>query len=270
MILPILISVFLSFTKFNGFQLPTLNGIENYIKLFKDKTFAESMKNTLLFVLITVPGQTVFSLAIAAILAAKFRNPFGEFIRGTLFIPVLCSAALIGSVFYYLFASDSESAVNTLLAMFGLAKVNWLGQRSTALIVICLVTVWKNIGYFLVIFYASIMDVPRSYYEAAKIDGATNMQQFWHITLPGIRSVLELVISLGTIWAFQFFDLVFIMTKGGPGKATMSPVLEIYNEGFQSYNMGYASAIAVVLSIVIFVVTMIQRRLFHEKAGGDA
>lgn len=268
MVLPILISFFLSFTKFNGFQIPTFLGIENYAKLFKDKDFAAAMKNTIIFVLVTVPLQTAFALAIAAVIAAKFRNPFGEFIRGTLFIPVLCSAALVGSVFYYLFASDSEATINMLLAMFGMDKVNWLGKRATSLAVICLVTVWKNVGYFLVIFYASIMDVPRSYYEAARIDGASNMQQFWHITLPGIKSVLFLVITLGTIWAFQVFDLTFVMTKGGPGNATMSPVLEIYNQGFLNHTMGYASAIAVVLSLVIFAVTIIQRKLFGEKAGG--
>lgn len=268
-ILPIIMSLLLSFTKYSGFDSPVWNSGANYKELFTSRDFIVSMKNTFIFVVVSVPAQTIISLLLAAILAANFRNSLGEFVRGALFIPVLCSSVLAGTVFYYLFASNADAAMNVLLSVFGIEKQNWLGQRNTALAIVCIVSVWKNIGYYLVIFYAGIMDVPSTLYEAARCDGATPIQQFLHITLPGIRSVLYLVITLGTIWGFQLFDLTYIMTKGGPGNATMTPGLLLYNEAFNSYRMGYACAVACVLALVILAVTVIQRIAFNEKAGGE-
>jgi multiple sugar transport system permease protein len=233
--------------------------------MFKDKKFLASMKNTFVYVLATVPLQTILSLVVAAILAEKFKNAFGEFIRGTMFIPVLCSAVIAGNLFFYLFASDKNAVINSMLMLFGLDKVNWLGKSDTAMLVICMVAVWKNVGYFLVIFYAAIMDVPKSLHEAARIDGASPMQRFFNITMPSIRPVLYLVITLSTIWAFQVFDITMVMTKGGPGTATMSPVLLVYNYAFSDHRMGYASAIACLLAVVIFVISMLQKLVFREE-----
>lgn len=235
--------------------------------MFKDKDFRVSMANTLVFVLVTVPLQTILALILAAILADKYRNPFGELIRGTMFVPVLCSASIAGTIFFYIFSSDSESVANLVMGMLGFPAVNWLGQRGTALAVVCIVNIWKNVGYFLVILYAGIMDVPKSLYEAARCDGATTIQQFFHVTLPSIKPILYLVISLGTIWAFQTFDITYVMTRGGPGNATLSPVLIVYETAFSTRKMGYACAVACALSVLIFVVTILQRKLFNEKAG---
>jgi len=268
-IAPIFISLALSFMSFNGFNTPTWVGIKNYARMFKDVEFLTSMKNTLIFVLVTVPIQTAIALVLAAILADQFRNPFGEFVRGTTFIPVLCSASIAGTIFFYLFSSEAEGAVNLLLSVFGIDKINWLGQRETALAVICIVNIWKNVGYFMVMLYAGIMDVPKSLYEAAKCDGANGIQQFCHITVPSIKAILYLVVTLSTIWAFQTFDITYVMTHGGPGNATISPVLIVYETAFSTRKMGYACAVACVLSLLIFVITIIQRRLFNEKAGGE-
>ena len=264
-ILPIFISVGLSFMKFNGFNTPSFIGFKNYIDMFKDPDFVQSMKNTFIFVLLTVPLQTVLSLTFAAIIAENFKNPFGEFIRGTMFIPVLCSASIAGTLFYYLFASDAEAAVNSFLAIFGIAKQNWLGQKSTALLVVALTSIWKDVGYYLVIFYASIMDVPVSLYEAAKVDGASAWQRFFYVTLPSIKPVLFLVITLSTIWGFQVFDITYTMTRGGPGNATLSPVLIVYETAFSTRKMGYACAVACILAICIFIITIIQRKAFKDK-----
>ena len=264
-ILPIFISAALSLTDFSGFNEPTYVGLKNYVDMFQDKKFLASMKNTFVYVIATVPLQTVISLVVAAILAEKFRNPFGEFIRGTMFIPVLCSAVIAGNLFFYLFASDKEAIVNSLLLLLGMDKVNWLGKSGTAMLVICIVAIWKNVGYFMVIFYAAIMDVPQNLHDAARVDGASPMQRFIHITMPGIRPVLYMVITLSTIWAFQVFDITMVMTKGGPGVATMSPVLLVYNYAFSDHRMGYASAIACLLAVVIFVISMLQKLVFREE-----
>lgn len=265
-ILPIFISAALAFTEFNGFAMPKFVGLQNFKTILADKKFLVSMKNTFIYVLVTVPLQTIFSLCLAAILAEKFRNPFGEAIRGTMFIPVLSSAVIAGNLFYYLFASDAEAIVNSLLNLIGLSKVNWLGKSNTAMMVICIVAIWKNVGYFMVIFYAAIMDVPKTLHEAARVDGASPMQRFLHVTLPGIRPVTILVITLSTIWAFQVFDITMVMTKGGPGYGTMSPVLLVYNYAFVEHRMGYASAIACLLAIVILAVTLIQKLTIKEEA----
>ena len=264
-ILPIFISAFLSLTEFTGFNKPVYIGCKNYVDMFQDKKFQASMKNTFVYVLATVPVQTLLSLIVAAILAEKFRNPFGEFIRGTMFIPVLCSAVIAGNLFFYLFASDKESIMNSLMTLLGFDKVNWLGKSATAMLVICIVAVWKNVGYFMVIFYAAIMDVPKTLHEAARVDGASPIQRFLNITMPSIRPVLYLVITLSTIWAFQVFDITMVMTKGGPGVATMSPVLLVYNYAFSDHRMGYASAIACLLAVVIFVISMLQKLVFREE-----
>lgn len=264
-VLPIFISVALSLTDFSGFDEPSFVGFKNYVDMFKDKKFLASMKNTFVYVMVTVPLQTILSLVVAAILAEKFRNPFGEFIRGTMFIPVLCSAVIAGNLFFYLFASDKNAVINSMLMLFGLDKVNWLGKSNTAMLVICMVAIWKNVGYFMVIFYAAIMDVPQNLHEAARIDGASPMQRFFNITMPSIRPVLYLVITLSTIWAFQVFDITMVMTKGGPGTATMSPVLLVYNYAFTDHRMGYASAIACILAVVIFVISMLQKLVFKEE-----
>lgn len=264
-ILPIFISAALSLMDFSGFNEPAFIGFKNYVDMFQDKKFLASMKNTFIYVIATVPLQTILSLVVAAILAEKFRNPFGEFIRGTMFIPVLCSAVIAGNLFFYLFASDKEAIVNSLLALLGFDKVNWLGKSATAMLVICIVAIWKNVGYFMVIFYAAIMDVPQTLHDAARVDGASPMQRFLHITMPGIRPVLYLVITLSTIWAFQVFDITMVMTKGGPGVATMSPVLLVYNYAFSDHRMGYASAIACLLAVVIFVISMLQKLVFKEE-----
>lgn len=264
-ILPIFISAFLSLTEFTGFNKPVYIGFKNYVDMFQDKKFQASMKNTFVYVLATVPVQTLLSLIVAAILAEKFRNPFGEFIRGTMFIPDLCSAVIAGNLFFYLFASDKESIMNSLMTLLGFDKVNWLGKSATAMLVICIVAVWKNVGYFMVIFYAAIMDVPKTLHEAARVDGASPIQRFFNITMPSIRPVLYLVITLSTIWAFQVFDITMVMTKGGPGVATMSPVLLVYNYAFSDHRMGYASAIACLLAVVIFVISMLQKLVFREE-----
>lgn len=268
-VLPILISIYLSFCKYNGFKAPEWVGFQNYIDMWNNRDFRMSMKNTLIYVVATVPITIVISLVLAAVLAANFQNPFGEFTRGTMFIPVLCSATLAGTLFYYLFSSDAASVANSIVAMFGLDKINWLGERNTAMAVVCIVGIWKNVGYYLVIFYAGIMDVSKNLYEAASVDGASPIQQFFHITLPGIKPIMYLVVTLCIIAAFQVFDVTYVMTNGGPGNATISPVLLIYKQAFSSHKMGLASAMAIALAIIIFIVTMIQRALMEEKDGED-
>ncbi len=263
-IMPILMTFYFSLSKYTGLQGPFFIGVQNFLEAFKDLGVRAALKNTLVFVIASVPLQVVLSLWIAALLAAHFRNRFGELVRGALFIPVLCSSTLVGIIFAYLFASDAGSFANMIANLFGAEKINWLGSEKTALGVIIFVNTWKSVGYYLVIFYAGIMDIPTELYEASEVDGASKKQQFFYVTLPNLRNVLFMVITVCTIWSFQIFDLAYVMTAGGPGYATTSLVYQMYTQGFRGFNFGYASAIAVLLFCVVLIMNIIQRTLMKE------
>ena len=255
---PILRSFYLSLTNYNVLKPPSFIGIKNYVSAFNDPFVQASLKNTFQYVLTTVPLQTVLSMIVAAVIAMKFQNSYGRFVKGCMFIPVISSSVLVGTLFTLLFDS-SKGIVNTVIGFFGASPVNWLGQRSTALLTVCIATIWKNVGYFLVIFYAGIMDIPISYYEAAEVDGASKTQQFFWITLPCLKPITYLVVTLGIIWSFQAFDMVYAMTQGGPGKATYTMVYTIYNAAFREYRMGYACAVALMLFVFILIVNNVQK-----------
>ena len=258
-VLPILMDVYFSFTKYNIIQKPEWVGLANFSRMFKDQYVWASLKNTTLFTLFTVPVQTGISLVFAAWIASHFQNRYGRVVKSALFIPVIASAVLVGTLWSMLLTP--RGPVNTMLGLLGLDTVNWLGGKISSLLSVSMVSVWKNIGYFLVIFYAGIMDIPASHYEAAKVDGATGLQQFFYITLPSLSSVTYLVVTLGTIWSFQVFDIVYTMTGGGPGLSTVTLVLTIYNAAFKEYNMGYASAVALLMFLFVIIIQALQKSL---------
>lgn len=268
-IVPIGMALFYSFTKFNVVQAPVWIGLQNYARLRTDPYVESSIVNTIVYTLVTVPCQTALSLLFAAILAEFFRGRFGGFVKSALFVPVIASSVLVGTLFVFMLATD-EGAVNAVLSVFGVPKINWLGGKQTAMISLCLAAIWKNVGYFLVIFYAGIMDIPPSLYEAARVDGASKRQQFFRITLPSLKQVLFLVLVLGTIWSFQVFDLVYAMTNGGPGRATVTLVLTIYKTAFKEFNMGSASAISMLLFVIVTAISAVQRFLFRDADAGRA
>ena len=264
-LIPIVMALGLSLTEYNGFTAPVWVGLQNFAEAFQSISVQAAVKNTIIAAIVSVPLQIVPAIILAALLAAKFQNAFGRFVRSALFVPVLCSATVVATIFSYIFAADQGAFINMLLGHVGLKPVNWLGSKETALWIVILVSSWKSVGYFLVIFYAGIMDIPQSYYEASAIDGATPVKQFFYITLPSLRSVLIMVITICTIWAFQIFALTYSMTRGGPGYATTTLAMEMYSEGFTSYRLGYAGAIAVILFVIILLVNFMQRLLLKER-----
>lgn len=264
-IIPILMVVYLSFTKFNVMQPAVFVGLDNYIRMFSDMFVRAGIINTLIYTAIVVPVQTVLSMIVAEVLASRFRNRFGGFVKSTMFIPVISSSVLVGSLWLLLLATDN-GAINQILGLFSIQKINWIGTTDTALISICMASIWKNVGYFLVIFYAGIMDISPTIYQVARVDGASKMQQFFFITIPLLKPVTLLVVVLGTIWSFQVFDLVHTMTNGGPGRSTVTLVLTVYNTAFKEFSMGYASAISVLLFVIIMLISLVQKLFFKEKA----
>lgn len=263
-IIPIFMSGVFSFTEYNVMNSPKFVGLENYEKVLRDEYVRAALINTLKYVLITVPIQTALSLTFAAFLAVKMQNKSGEFLRSVMFIPVIASAVTSGTIWRTILGTDG-GILNSIIGIFGFDPVNWLGDSKTSLISICIVAIWKNVGYFLVIFYAGIMDIPKSLYEAARVDGANTYQQFFRITLPMLKPITSLVVTLGIIWSFQVFDLSYQMTGGGPGYSSVTIVMAIYNAAFKQYKMGYACAMAMLLLVIVLIINAVKERVFGEK-----
>ena len=264
-IVPIIQAVYFSFTEHDGFHEPVWIGLKNFIEMTKDKGVTEGLKNTIKYVIITAPITIFLSLVLAALVAHNFQSRFGNFVRSTLFVPVVCSGTIIASVWSVMFATRSDAVVNAFLTMLHLPTQDWLGQMDTAFMATAFVQIWKGVGYYFVIFYAGIMDIPRSLYEAATVDGATGIQKFFHITIPNLKSVTATVISLCTISVFKIFDIIYVMTKGGPAYATTTLVHRVRAEAFEQWDFGYASAIAVTLLAIILVVTLIENKFLKRE-----
>ena len=263
-IVPNFMSGFFSFTDYNIMNAPEFVGLDNYKKMFQDSYVRDAAKNTLLYVVMTVPVQTLLALTLAAFLAEKMRNKTGGFLRSVMFIPVIASAVTAGTIWRIILNTDG-GFLNNILNFFHISSVNWLGSTQTSLLSICIVAVWKNVGYFLVIYYAGIMGIQKELYEAAKVDGATSIQQFTKITLPILKPITYLVVTLGIIWSFQVFDLAYLMTGGGPGHSSVTLVMGIYNAAFKQYKMGYDCAMAMFLLIMIIIINVIEDLFFKEK-----
>lgn len=257
-VIPAFMSIFYSFHSYNAVQPPEFIGLANYKRMVSDPFVSASLFNTVIYTIVVVPLQTLLAMVFAYLLARKCNNHWGQFVRSSLFIPVITSMIMSTAIWRILLSGDG-GVVNGLLQIFGLSSVNWLGERWPALIAVCIIAIWKNTGYFLVIYYAGMMDIPSSLYEAATVDGANAFQQFMKITLPMLRPITYLVVTLGTIWSFQVFDLVYTLTGGGPGRSTVTLVLTIYTSAFKEFKMGYASAVSVFLLAIVLIVSALQK-----------
>lgn len=263
-ILPIFMTLYYSFTDYNLAQAPEFIAFSNYAKVFTNTQLRKALVNTAIYVIITVPLQTIVSLLAASFLANFLNNRYGKFLRGVIFIPILVSYVAAAAVWRIIYNAKG-GVINQVLEAFGMQPVNWLGDASTALICVAIVGVWKSAGYLMVIFYAGIMNISVEVKEAAIIDGATPRQRFWYITVPILKPITYMVVTLGVIWSFQAFDLVYKLTGGGPGFATTTIAYVIYSYAFQDRRIGYACAIAILLLLVILAIHLVEQQFFKEE-----
>ena len=263
-VVPIFLSFYFSFTKYNMASPPVWIGLDNYAKLFNNRVLTESLSNTVRYVLITVPLQTVLSLLIAAFIAEHLKNRYGSLMRSVIFIPVIVSLIASATVWNIMY-QPKGGLINQFLNFLGFDSVNFLGKKAYALPSVAAVAIWKNTGYYMVIYYAGVMNVPSEVREAAIVDGASSLQRFRHITLPILKPITYMIVTLGIISSFQVFDLVYKMTGGGPGRSTYTVAYVIYTFAFQDKNYGYASAVAICLLIVILLIHLVQTLFFKEK-----
>jgi len=253
---PMVAASILSFTNWDILAKPKWVGLNNYQELFSDPIYREVIINTFEFSLIYVIGVIIFGLLLALIVNSKVKGV--TFFRAAYFTPVVTSAVAVGIVWNWLL-SPHYGLVNVILEnMFKLSPPAWLGERSTVLVVVTVVQLWKMSGYYMILFLAGLQDIPRIYYEAAQIDGASKWDSFWKITLPLLSPTTFFVFTIAIIDSFKNFEIIYTMTKGGPSNATTTLVYSVYVNAFVFYRMGYASAVAYILLIVIGIITIIN------------
>lgn len=240
------------------------DGFNNFVRAFQDERFWNALKNTLLFAIIEMVLQIVVGLLVAnALVSSTFFNKFS---RTILFIPVVISTAATG-VMFGLLLDETIGYIPYLCGMLGFPDATFFRNASTAMGTIIAMTVWKNFGYTMSILVVGIQGVSQSYYEAARIDGASKVQQFFYITLPGILPNLGFCIITNLIGALQVFDQVFVTTQGGPQYTTETLVFYIYKTGFRGpFDLGYASAMSVLLLIAILILAVpVYKKMFMSK-----
>ena len=264
--IPFLGSLYLSFTRYDLMSDPSWAGLANYERLFtRDRTFMKSLNVTLFYVFLTVPLKLAFALFIAAILNYKLQ--FINFFRTAFYVPsILGGSIAIAVLWRYIFAS--EGLANMALAAIGLSPVDWFGDPGNALFTITLLRCWQ-FGSAMVIFLAALQSIDKSLYEAAAIDGAGKVRTFFWITLPLLTPVIFFNVVMGVIGAFQTFTQAFIMTNGGPEDSTNFYALYLFNRAWRYGDMGYASAMAWILFVLVVTVTAglfkTQRRWVHYE-----
>lgn len=261
-LIPVVMSFVYSFTDYDGITQFHFIGTKNYIKLFGNKEFLRSLSNTLYFTIGKVPVGCLLALIIAVVLNQKIR--FRNFYRACYFMPTIVSTVAISVVFQQIFNKDF-GLMNGILGVFGIQPQEWLASKTQAMPVVIFITVWKGLGVNVVIFLAGLTGVDPQLYEAASIDGATAVTRFWKITLPMMAAPITFVLINNTIQAFQTFDQIYMLTGGGPAKATQTLSYLIFNNAFEYFKQGYASAMAYVLFVIILVVSVLQLSLSRNS-----
>ncbi len=257
-------TVGISFLNWDLLTPPKWAGFANFTKLLTDNLFQKSLVNTFAFSSMYVPAVILLSLGVALLLNRKIHG-VGLF-RVIYFLPVVSSAVAVGLVWSWIYARDT-GVLNLTLASFGMPAVNWLGTQ-TALVSVVIVNVWGAIGEGMIVFLAGLQAVPREFYEAADVDGANGWNKFWHITLPLIVPSIFFQAIISTINAFQAFEFIYVLTRTpGGGSTTPTIVYSIYRTGFDFFRMGSASAQAIVLTVIIFVLTLIYFRVQRRWTG---
>ncbi len=244
---------------------PSFNGLDNYAKLFKEPIFYKVMFNTFMYLVIAVPFLVTFPLFLAILINQKIRGI--TLYKILLYLPVIVSIVVAAIAFKWLYAG--QGILNYVLSLFHISQIGWLVDTHWALFAVAVVTIWKGIGYYMMIYLASLMSVPQELYEACDIDGANFLTKHLTVTIPHIMPTIALVSTISTISAMKVFAEIYVMTKGGPLNSTKTIVYYIYERAFENLDLGYASALAVVLLVVVMIFSLINIFCFEKNKYGD-
>jgi len=265
-LIPVLIAFGVSFTDWNLISKPNLVGLGNYVKFFSDPVAIKTLLNTFAFTFISVPVAILLSLLLAVLLNQKIRGL--SFFRTAYYIPVISSTVAVSLVFMWIFDSNYGLA-NRFIGLFGAQPIGWLTDPTYAMVSVILVSIWRSLGFNMIIFLAALQDVPKDLHDAAAIDGAGEIQKFFHIVVPLISPAIFFTTLTGFIGSFQSFDLVYNMTKGGPARATYLVGYYIWEQAFKYLHMGYGASIAFILFFIVLLITILQWVLRRKWVYGQ-
>jgi multiple sugar transport system permease protein len=270
-ILPVIAGLALSLTDFDLYALADLStlrfvGLDNYLRLLHTPLFWQALGNTLYFVAVGVPLSIALSLGAALLLDARVARWQGLF-RTALFAPVVTTVVAVAVIWRYLLHTR-YGLINQALGDLGIAPIDWLGDPHWSMPAIILVATWKNFGYNMVILLAGLQAVPRELHESARVDGAGTFRRFADVTLPMLTPTLVMVAIMTLAGYFQLFAEPYVMTQGGPLRSTVSVLYFMYEEGFRWWNLGYASAVAFLLFVIIFALSAALLRFDRDPAAG--
>lgn len=263
-LLPLLVGLWLSFVSWDGLAAVRPVGLANYADVLRDNTFWQAIQHNAIYAAGTVVGKVVLALALAVLLNQTL--PGRAIFRTALFLPVVLSFIVVGLLWSWIYNYNFGLA-NGLLTTLGLGslKQDWLGNSSLALGALIVVDIWKWFGFHMVINLAGLQSIPPEMYEAARIDGANSWQLFRRITIPLLQPVTMINVTLATLGAFNVFDLVYVMTEGGPANSTNVAMMDIYLQAFQFYRFGYASAMSFVLLILVSIISLGILRVMNRE-----
>ncbi len=264
--LPVISAFGISFTDWNLINTPKLVGTANYIKIFTDPVAVKTLLNTLYFTFVSVPISLALSLILAVLLNKKIHGI--TFFRTAYYIPVISSTVAVAMIFRWIFDSN-YGLMNQFLGLFGVLSINWLTDTRYAMIAVIIVTIWRSLGFNMIIYLAALQEIPKEINDAAAIDGANEIQKFFHITIPLVSPSIFFTLITSLISSFQSFDLVYNMTNGGPARATYLVGYYIWEQAFKYLHMGYGAAIAFVLFLAILILTLIQWSLRRRWVFGE-
>ena len=264
-LIPVIMAIVLAFTRYDGLGKPEFLGFENFVTIFKlDSIFLKSFVNVAWYALFAIPLSVVLPLLYALLINSKVAG--GKVFRAIYYLPGLTSTVAAATVFRLVFNPDI-GVVNSFLRVFGITGPQWLESSKTAMLTIVILTMWQGIGGNMIIYSAALNGISPELYEAGRMDGASKPYMFFKITVPLLVPTTFFIITMSIIGAFQLYDQILMMTDGGPANATVTPVYVIYNRAFGSNsNMGYASAQAVILFVVIAVISTVTQKLVKDRA----
>ena len=263
---PVFFSFYLSFHSWNMFSGDTtFVGLENYSRMFQDAEFWQVLGNTAVYTFGTIPINMALSLWVAYLLNKKLKGK--KFLRTAFFAPVIISPVAAAVIWRWMY-DPNFGLVNYLISFLGIGSINWLNEPTAAMFALIIMGVWKTFGINMILFSAGLQGIPDNYYEAAELDGAGKWAKFYHITIPMLAPTTFFIMIMSMISSFQVFDIVYVLTSGGPMGSTKVLVFYVYEYAFKFFEMGYASAISYFLFAVLFILTMLQVKYMKSKVYG--
>jgi multiple sugar transport system permease protein len=267
-LLPIIRAAGMSFTKFDVLAGSEFIGLTNYKQLLSDVRLRTIYGNTFVFTVFAVFFNTAVGLVLAVLLNQKMPTAIRNLFRSIYFFPILVAHTYIATIWQYLYQQDT-GIINYYLGFLGIDPIPWLSSSNVVMVSVIILDVWKNTGFAMLIFLAGLQGIPQDYYEAAELDGANELQRFFRITLPLLSPTIFFILVIFMIGALQVFDTIIVLTQGGPGDASRSIVMYIYEQAFQRFDMGYAAALSMTLFVIIMILTLIQFRFSRRWVHYD-